>query len=321
MMLSRAAEHLYWMSRYMERAEDTARLINAATQAQLDLPSSASFGWNSLLQITGLDQIFHRHYAHADESSVIAFLLHDERNPSAILSCIALARENSRAFRDVLPRESWEWLNDLYLYARSRLPAAMNVRRRFEVLNDIIWRRHALIGNVYGCMSHDEVFQFMRIGRTIECADMTSRILDVSHAVLLPQEEAASQYLELLWLSVLKGLSAHQMFRRHESVHTRAAPVIKFLLKDPLFPRSLYYCLSEIAAALSSLPNAAPLLAEIAEAQAHLSRANASVLSRNGLHEFIDTVQLDLNRLHEALARSYFRFEPYETVQQLARQG
>lgn len=310
MMLSRVAEKLYWMARYLERAEDTARLINAITIAQLDLPASASFGWDTLLRVAGLHPGFRAHYEEADENSVLSFLIHDERNPSAILSCLSHARENCRTLREVVPREFFHWLNETHLYARAHLPVAVNRRRRFDVLEEIIHRRHAQIGLLYSCMSHDEAFQLMRIGRNLERADMTSRVLDVSHAILLPREESAGAYIDLLWISVLKALSAYQMFRRHVSAHTRGPGVIRFLLRDRMFPRSVCKCLEEIGAALEELPNPGVLQAEVEHSQAKLARANETALYQGNLHGFIDALQLDLMQLHQTLSHQYFRFEP-----------
>ena len=115
-MLSRVAESLYWMTRYLERAENTARLINGTTQVVLDLPRGASFSWDNLVSVVGLDELFQESYAQADENSVMRFLILDARNPSSILSCIQNARENTRTFREVLPAESWERINSLYLF-------------------------------------------------------------------------------------------------------------------------------------------------------------------------------------------------------------
>ncbi|HWS03586.1 MAG TPA: alpha-E domain-containing protein, partial [Gammaproteobacteria bacterium] len=191
-MLARVAENLYWMARYLERAEDTARLINATTMMLIDMPRGASFGWEALLTVAGLDELFKKHYEEATETAVMNFLIQDEHNPSSIFACIHLARENTRSFREVLPRESWEWVNELYLYAKAHMNQALDRRKRLEVLTEIIRRRQAVVGLLSGTMSRDEAFQFLRLGRNVERADMTSRVLDVSYALNLPRE--GSQY-------------------------------------------------------------------------------------------------------------------------------
>ncbi|MBY0578300.1 MAG: alpha-E domain-containing protein [Burkholderiales bacterium] len=307
-MLSRVAENLYWMTRYMERAEDTARLINAVTLMTLDMPGGASFGWEPLVRIAGLDQLFFEHYPEADETAVMRFLIQDERNPSSIMTCITQARENTRTFREVLPWESWEWVNELYLYAKRELSGELDRSRRYEVLQAIIRHRQGIVGLLSGTMSRDAAFQFLRIGRNIERADMTSRILDISHAVILPADTpVGEQYGDLLWMNILKALSAYQMYRRHIGVHAKSAQVIDFLLKDALFPRTVLHCLTEIEEVLKVLPRSMPVLDTVRATRAMLGTADGAVLAKAGLHELIDRIQIGLDSINAALRERYFR--------------
>jgi uncharacterized alpha-E superfamily protein len=303
MMLARVAESLYWMARYLERAEDTARLINATTLLVMDMPKGSSFGWEDLLKVVGLDRPFHEHYDEASEAAVMSFLIQDERNPSSIFACVRHARENTRTFREVLPRESWEWVNELYLYTSTHLGHALDRRKRFEVLTEIIRRRQAVIGLLSGTMSRDEGFQFMRLGRNIERADMTTRVLDVSYAINLPYRD--NQYYDLIWMSVLHALSAHQMYRRHVGVHARGHKVLAFLLNDIQFPRSVRHCLHEIQFALDELPGAEPMR----RLQAMLNLVDGAdyrKLAQNGLHAFCDDIQSRLADLHAVIGQTYF---------------
>lgn len=320
-MLSRVAENLYWMTRYMERAEDTSRLINAVTLMTLDMPSGASFGWDALVRIAGLDQLFFEHYPEANERAVMRFLIQDERNPSSIMTCITQARENTRTFREVLPWESWEWVNELYLYAMRELPGELDRSRRYEVLQTIIRHRQSIVGLLSGTMSRDDTFQFLRLGRNVERADMTSRILDVSHAVILPTDTSGAQYGDLLWMNILKALSAYQMYRRHVSVHAKSAQVIDFLLKDSLFPRSVTHCLTEIAEVLKVLPRSGPVLQTVRDAQAMLDTAEGAVLAQADLHEFIDHLQVGLTAINAALRERYFRLPDTRQQQAFSIQG
>ena len=165
-MLSRVAENLYWMGRYLERAENTARFINSTTQVLLDLPRDASFGWKVLLKVAGLDQEFASRYEHADEDSLMSFLVEDEENPSSILSSIQNARENARTVREVLPMEIWERINSLYLYIRDNAPRVKQGRGpRNDVLLGVIGRRESIIGLLTGSMSRDVAYQLIKIGR------------------------------------------------------------------------------------------------------------------------------------------------------------
>ena len=318
-MLSRVAEKLYWMTRYMERAEDTSRLINAVTLMILDIPGEASFGWDSLIKIAGLDELFFEHYPEANEASVMRFLIQDERNPSSIMTCIAHARENTRTFREILPWESWEWVNELYLYAKENLDGELGRRQRYDVLQGIIRRRQSIVGLLSGTMSRDAAFQFLRIGRNVERADMTSRILDVSHAVILPEDTpAGAQYADLLWMNILKALSAYQMYRRHVSVHARSEEVVNFLLRDTMFPRTVAHCLTEIDEVLKILPRSGPALAAVQKAQGILANAHGG-LSKEGLHEFIDQLQVGLSEIDAALRESFFRVPEIEPISSMSQ--
>lgn len=303
-MLARVAESLYWMARYLERAEDTARLINATTMMLMDMPHGANFGWEDLLKVVGLDEAFHEHYGEATETAVMSFLIQDARNPSSIFACVRLARENTRTFREVLPRESWEWVNELYLYTSTHLVSAPDRRKRFDVLTEIIRRRQAVVGLLAGTMSRDEGFQFMRLGRNVERADMTTRVLDVSYAINLPYLN--SQHYDLIWVSVLHALSAHQMYRRHVGVHAVGHKVLTYLLNDLQFPRTVRHCLNEIASALGELPGNEPMrrLHDLVE---RLDQANFPALAESGLHEFCDELEAGIAALNSEITQTYFR--------------
>lgn len=312
MMLARVAESLYWMARYLERAEYTARLINATTMLVMDMPKGSSFGWEDLLKVVGLDRAFHEHYDEASETAVMSFLIQDDRNPSSIFACVRHARENTRTFREVLPRESWDWVNELYLYTSTHLAHALDRRKRFEVLTEIIRRRQAVVGLLSGTMSRDKGFQFMRLGRNLERADMTTRVLDVSYAINLPYQDSQAVLslnpADLIWMSVPHALSAHQMYRRHVGVHASGHKVLAFLLNDPLFPRSVRHCLHEIQSALDALPGAEPMR----HLQGLLDRVDGAdyrKLATKGLHDFCDDIQARLAGLHAVIGQTYFHAE------------
>jgi uncharacterized alpha-E superfamily protein len=309
-VLSRVAENLYWTARYLERAENTARLINTTTDVLLDLPRGASFGWDILLKVVGLDQLFEEHYRQANESDILRFLIQDERNPSAIVSSIRRARENSRTFREILPKEFWERVNGLYLYVqKSASQALQNRTQRYEVLNQIVERNQSLAGLLISCMSRDLVYEFIRLGRNVERADMTTRIADINAAVLLPRQGGALEPLqERLWMSVLKALSAYQMYRRHVDVHVRGQAVLRYLLLDPHFPRTVSHCLSEIEECLAVLPNHKEIMKLTRRTWRRLRGLRWEGLAAAVLHEYLDQVQSDLGAIHLALSEQYFYF-------------
>ena len=310
MMLARVAESLYWMARYLERAEDTARLINATTMLVMDMPRGASFGWEDLLKVVGLDEPFHALYDEASETAVMSFLIQDERNPSSIFACVRHARENTRTFREVLPRESWEWVNELYLYTSTHLGHALDRRKRYEVLTEIIRRRQAVVGLLSGTMSRDEGFQFMRLGRNLERADMTSRVLDVSYAINLPYQNGQAglniAMPDMIWMSVLHALSAHQMYRRHVDVHARGHKVLAYLLNDLQFPRSVRHCLHEIQFSLDELPGVEPMH-RLQGMLSLVDEADYRKLASSGLHEFCDDIESRLADLNVVIAQTFFR--------------
>jgi uncharacterized alpha-E superfamily protein len=253
-MLSRVAESLYWMARYLERAENTARFINSTTQVLLDLPRGASFGWDTLLKVAGLDALYNKHYVTANEADIMRFLILDERNPGSIFASIHSARENTRTFREVLPMEIWERINGLYLYTRENAALATHGRsQRYEVLNGIIERRQSVIGLLVGSMSHDLAYQFLKLGRNLERADMTTRIIDVNSAVNLPADATADMARERLWMSTLNALSAFQMYRQHVGVHVRRPGGREIPADRPALPAHGDICLGEIESSLSVL--------------------------------------------------------------------
>ena len=307
-MLSRVAESLYWMTRYLERAENSARLINSTTQVLLDLPPGASFGWDVLIRVAGLDEQMRARDLPMEEASIMRFLIQDEDNPSSILSSIHYARENTRTFREVLPMEIWERINGLYLYIRENAERATHSRSdRYEVLNGVIERRQSIIGLLTGSMSHDVAYQFLKLGRNIERADMTTRIVDVNSAVVLPADPAlAGPAMERLWMSTLNALSAYQMYRRHVGVHVRAQDVVGFVLKDPHFPRTVHHCLNEIEGCLAVLPHNEAGLKATRLAWRRLDRMNLEGLAPVVLHEYIDQIQADLDAIHAVIAKQYF---------------
>ena len=307
-MLSRIAEHLYWMARYLERSEDMARLINATTLLLLDLPPKAEFGWDILLRIAGIAELYETHYGNLDEQRIMGFLIADERNPSAIVSCIHQARENSRTFREILPSGFWERLNSLFLFVRDYASASIGNRHdRYAFLSEVIARRHALVGLLVGTMSQDAAYQFVKLGRNMERADMTTRIVDVTTAVILPQRDKLQATLsESLWIGVLRAMSAFEMYRRHVSVEVRGNEVVEFLIRDRKFPRTVYHCLGEMEVALATLPANSAAQGALRRGRRRLDQLDLADLNSAVLHEYLDHLQQDLGSIHRVIHRQYF---------------
>lgn len=307
-MLARMAENLYWMSRYLERSENTARLINTTTNLLLDLPRSASLGWEVLLKVVGLDKLFSETYTEANETNIMHFLIEDIRSPSSILAYTRMARENTRTLREVLPNEMWERINGIYLYARANAAKAVLGRtQRYQVLNTIIEGNQATVGLLMGSMSHDLAYQLLKLGRNLERADMTTRILDVNSAVLTPGGHLLPEPIqERLWMSVLTALSAYPMYRRHVGMHVRPAQVVTYMLKDQTFPRTVMHCLGEIEACLAALPNHLAPMQAVRRAWRRVSGMKVEGLTPVVLHEYLDQIQADLAAIHESVSEQYF---------------
>lgn len=310
-MLSRVAENLYWMGRYLERGENTARFINSMTQVRLDLPRSASFGWDVLLKVAGLDHLYAERYSEQqviDEDTMIPFLIEEPDNPSSILASIHNARENARTVREVLPMELWERINSLYLYIRDNAARARIGRGpRSDLLQGVIGRRESIIGLLTGSMSENAAYQFIKLGRNLERADMTTRIIDVNSAVRLPADPAlAAVTTERMWMCTLNALSALQMYRQHVSVHVRANDVVNFLLKDPHFPRTVLHCLAEVEGCLSVLPDHKAAMKVVRQSWRRVEGMQLNNLKPTVLHEYLDQIQTDLGAVHNAVAKQYF---------------
>lgn len=322
-MLSRVAQNIYWMTRYVERAEDTARLINVNTNLLLDLPRHTTFGWLPLIFIVGAEKLFFEKEPNrlADEANVVRFLISDSEHPGSIISSLAAARENLRTTRDVVPQDAWEQINGLYIYARDHVPSR---RGRYEFLRRVIHGAQQIGGLLAGTMSRTAAYDFVRLGHYLERADMITRILDVRSANLLPragqsqsQSQSQSQILALekeeqdpfesiQWMSVLKSLSAYQMYRQQVRVRVSGPDVLKFLLQDEYFPRAVAFCLRQLEICLRKLPRNEAALAALAALRHKLNAAAVPELAREGLHQFIDEVQIGFGELHDQIAATYF---------------
>jgi uncharacterized alpha-E superfamily protein len=308
-MLSRVADNLYWFGRYLRRAENTARLINVNANLMLDLPRNVAPGWGPLIAILGADESFREHYEDRGESSVIRFLTLDERNPASLRSSLSRAREILRVSRDVVPRDVWERLNDLYLYVMERGESGVARAQRSDFLGQVINGALLVQGVQIMSMSRDVGYQFLRIGSTIEQADMTTRILDVRSAPLLGEGQSGlSPFSNIQWMAVLSSLTAYQMYRRNVRARVNGPGVLRFLLQNRQFPRSVMFCLSSFAEALPHLPPNRKIERGIERTRSLVRDANIEALlaAENGLPQLMDEIQIGLGEVHTALAEAYF---------------
>ncbi|MGB5677183.1 MAG: alpha-E domain-containing protein [Gammaproteobacteria bacterium] len=306
-MLSRVAENTYWMARYIERAENTARLIMVNTNLLLDLPKTGQLGWQPIVEILGIEEDYLEKFEDYEERNVLKYLISAADNRNSIINSLRLARENARTIRDIIPREAWECLNDLYHTARSTAQSGYYRKGRFDYLQKIILSTQTITGLLAGTMLHDMGYDFLKMGRNLERADMTTRIIDVRSADLLPEHEAMTPFESIQWMSVLKSLTGYQMYRRTIQERVSRPFVLKFLLKEKLFPRSFFHALLEVKRCLKHLKRNEDAIGTLNELGKKVLRADQAILKQGELHSFIDELQMGLAELDTVISKTYFK--------------
>jgi len=315
-MLSRVANSIYWLSRYMERADNVARFIDVNLQMILDLPSGSQEQWHPLVSISGGDAAFSSKYPVATRDNVIKFLTFDEDNPSSIVSCLRAARENARTIRESISPEMWEQVNTFYLMVNA---AAANERLRTSsssFFSEVKKASQLFHGITDATMLHGEVWHFYRMGRLLERADKTSRLLDVKYFMLLPSvADVGSPLVDIHWAAVLRSASALEMYRKRHG-HIAPEQIINFLVLDHEFPRSIHYCLTnanDSLHAISGTPigmyrNTAEQL--LGQLRAELAYSDTLQIVSRGLHEFLDGFQTRLNLVDQCIFDTFFALRP-----------
>ena len=305
-MLSRAAERVYWTGRYLERAENTARIVQQYSQLLLDLPSEVGVEWTELVRIVGASEDFRASDRSETEVGILGFLLADTTSASSLAYSLRMARENIRNTRDLLPQESWEIVNELNQYARRNLQASARDDDRFDVLAEVIGRCQQINGILTGTMSHHSPYHFLVLGQSIERADMTSRIIDVAAAYILYNERLVRRYGSSLWTNVLKSVSGFQMYRQYRQPQVDGGRVIDFLLGDRAFPRAIACCLDTAKASCAELPRADAAIATLDSVFPSLAPIPPEDLSADFVSRLMDEVQQKLGSAHVAVAASWF---------------
>ena len=316
-MLSRTADHLFWLARYMERAEFLARTVEAAQRLSA-LPTAYNehgTEWESALESAGVSETYHDKYANLDPDNVVDFLTFDADNSSSICNCIEAARTNARAVRTALTAEMWDAINGAWLelkrFEDSHEDGATDRREQVPRFLDFVKQTSLLFdGSMTRTMLRDPSFWFSRLGVFIERADNTARILDVKYHVLLPETEAIGGSLDYFqWAAILRAVSAltayHWIYR--ESI--KPWLIADLLILRSEMPRSLRSCYENIVRSLDSLgraygrQGASQRLAR--KTMAQLENASIGGLFQSGLHEFITTFIDDNNSLGAAISEQY----------------
>ncbi|MEM9394034.1 MAG: alpha-E domain-containing protein [Pseudomonadota bacterium] len=291
-MLGKTAGGLFWMFRYLERSENTARLIDAGHRIALTKSSSGSNEWTSILATSGARTAFDAKYDAHHGPDVIDFLLRDRDNPSSVLSVITAARDNARMVRTALTREVWEAVNECYLVMKDLLARKIPDRDLPHVLGKIRQRSAFVRGALHGTMLRNDIYDFARIGTFIERADNTARILDVKYYVLLPSAHFVGSSLDnVQWETILRSVSAESAYRHTYGPDIGPSEIAEFLILDGRLPRSLAFCASKIGDNLGYLKQQyGQHLPCHDTAEAVCTRMRASTIQMvfdGGLHEFL----------------------------------
>ncbi len=321
-MLSRVANSLYWMSRYIERAENTARIVDVNLQLLLDSrhlnDEQLTAYWMPILQATGDDESFLKLHPHATGQAVTEYLVFGLENGNSILTSVTQARENARMVRDQITVEMWEELNRLYLFLRSPKARETWEDSPFEFLQQIKASSLHLVGIIYATVVHNEGWHFMQTGKFIERADQTTRILDVRHTTVptkgLPTKVSQTDALE--WSAVLRSCSAWDAYKDIHGGDVTPVKVAEFLLLSDSFPRSVRFCVEELDRSLhdiSGIPsrrfsNDAEKLS--GRLLAELEFGTIEEIFAHGLHDYIDLLQIKLGNIGASLFNAYI-FQPF----------
>jgi uncharacterized alpha-E superfamily protein len=306
-MLSRVADALYWTSRYVERVENTARLISVNSYLTLDLPPDLGH-WEPLVEAMGDRGLFESHYDSLSGSNVVQFLTSDPNNPNSILSTVDAARSNANSVRDFITLEMWEQLNGLFLKMHETTVANDAPQEFFK---GVVRACQLIEGITDATMSHDEGWHFVRLGRMLERADKTSRMLEVRYLFSVPDHPGkAGPYDDILWAALLRSTSALQMYRKR---HHRIVPerLVAFLVLDHDFPRSIRHCIAEAEEAVraisetpdSTFQNRAEQV--LGRLRAFLDYMHVDEIMDLGVHKFIDTLQIKLNEASDAVLETF----------------
>lgn len=305
-MLSRAAERVYWTGRYLERAENTARIVQQYSQLLLDLPDEVGVGWGELVRIVGAAPDFEASGRKPNESGVLSYLLAEPDSVVSLAYSLRMARENIRNTRDLLPQESWESANELYQFSRRQLDAAARGRDRFEVLSEVIGRCQQVNGIFTGTMSHNSPYQFLRLGQNTERADMTSRIIDVAAAYVQHNERLVRRYGSSLWTNVLKSVSGFQMYRQYCQPQVEGYRVIGYLTRDRAFPRAIVCCIDRARACSRALPRGGQTVLRLDAVDELLEPAPTDAITAAEVSALMDAVQKRLADTHRAVVDTWF---------------
>jgi uncharacterized alpha-E superfamily protein len=313
-MLSRTADHLFWMSRYTERAENTARMLDVNYQTSL-LPQSeavAQVGWQGLLSISELLTTYKERYGDIQARDVMDFMVKDESNPSSIVSCLGAARENARAVRGTLTTEVWETQNTTWLEVKRMIKSGAFEQDPAQFFEWVKFRSHLSRGVTMGTMLMDEALYFMRMGTFLERADNTARLVDVKfHAVQSDffgtANEKDQEYDFYHWSAILRSVSGFEVYRKVYRDVIRPERVAELLVLRPDMPRSLHASLNEVVnnLALVASDPSSETLRRAGKLRAELQYGRIDEILATGLHAYLTQFLDRVNDLGANISREF----------------
>lgn len=312
-MLSRVANSIYWTTRYLERAENVARFIDVNLHMMLDLAIEEHKQWEPLVITTGDHELFYQKYDKADQHNIVHFLTFNRDNPNSIISCLSSARENAKSVREIISSEMWEQINRFYYMVREAESTGLQLDSPNEFYTRVKQECHLFVGITDATMNHGEGWHFARLGRHIERADKTSRILDVKYFILLPRpEDVGSPIDNIQWAALLKSTSALEMYRKKfQQIIPRN--VAAFLILDREFPRAIRYCVIKAGESLNVISGTDPgtfqneAERELGKLRAELDYARIDEIIKYGLHEYlVEYIQVKLNKVGSAIFDTFF---------------
>ena len=312
-MLGKTANGLFWMYRYLERAENTARLIETGQRIALTRSGAGDGEWRSILQTAGVAEGYDEGHGSLTKDQAIDWMLRSDDNPSSVLSALAAARQNARMVRTALTHDVWEATNGTWMWAREALSRKVAERDLPKVLHRVRERSALVRGATDGTMLRNDIYDFLRLGTFLERADSTARILDVKYYVLLPSVAAVGSSIDnVQWETILLSVSARGGFRMEYGSNFTPRDIAQFLILDRRMPRSLCFCVRKIRDNLdylgSSYGSQPASLAKAHDLQAYLDRDIEAIFD-GGLHVFIQKVRGRLGAIGRQIEIDYRFYE------------
>jgi len=319
-MLSRVADSLYWMSRYAERAENIARILDVNLQLMLDMPKlgpeEQKAMWEPVLRSSGEGTDFYEHYKVSNSENVIDFLTLHAKNANSIINCITTARENARHVREQISLEMWEEINRAYLWMKKQTLKKIQSQGPYEFFTAVKNASHLFQGITDGTMTHGEDWDFIQVGKYLERADMTTRILDANDEIFIKRPTNNSHTSGTLqWSAILRSCSSHDAYRKFYVAEVEPDKVVEFLILNEFFPRSIRFCAQSLDEALRRISGctdehftnqAEKLTGRIV---AELNFSALEDIKTVGMHQYMDEIQVKLNAIGDAIYKKYL-FSP-----------